>query len=169
MAAERALLETANARYEDWSAKTASSRETAGRAKAELHRRGIQPATAGPEQQSTLEWWREFEADVKPPATHSPASTRPPSTPVSHGRPSATPKPSRKPSTHPSRELHTRTSETPVLERIHQVERAARLDQLQARTDEAVTRIVEQRAELTASSEYTARIEREAQAEPEPT
>ena len=56
MAAERARLETANARYEDWSAKTASSRETAGRAKAELHRRGIQPATAGPEQQSTLEW-----------------------------------------------------------------------------------------------------------------
>ena len=53
-------------------------------------------------------------------------------------------------------------------ERIHQVERAVRLDQLQARTDEAVTRIVEQRAELTASSEYTARIEREAQAEPEP-
>ncbi len=35
-------------------------------------------------------------------------------------------------------------------------------------TAEAVTRIVEQRAELTASSEYTARIEREAQAEPEP-
>src|SRR5271169_3651229 len=65
MAAERALLETANARYEDWSAKTASSRETAGRAKAELHRRGIQPATAGPEQQSTLEWWREFKADVE--------------------------------------------------------------------------------------------------------
>ena len=65
MAAERARLETANARYEDWSAKTASSRETAGRAKAELHRRGIQPATAGPEQQSTLEWWREFEADVE--------------------------------------------------------------------------------------------------------
>ncbi len=59
-------------------------------------------------------------------------------------------------------------AETPAPERIHQVERAARLDQMQARTDETVTRIVGQRAELTGSSEYTARIEREAQAEPEP-
>ena len=45
--------------------------------------------------------------------------------------------------------------------------RAAQLDELQARADEAARRIDAQRAELDASSEHTARIEREAQAEPE--
>jgi Putative FMN-binding domain len=45
--------------------------------------------------------------------------------------------------------------------------RAARLDELQARADEAARRFDAQRAELNASSEHTARIEREAQAEPE--
>ena len=45
--------------------------------------------------------------------------------------------------------------------------RAARLDELQARADEAARRIDAQRAELDASSEHTARIERETQAEPE--
>jgi hypothetical protein len=43
---------------------------------------------------------------------------------------------------------------------------AARLDELQARADEAARRIDAQRAELNASSEHTARLEREAQAEP---
>jgi hypothetical protein len=45
--------------------------------------------------------------------------------------------------------------------------RAARLDELQARADEVARRIDAQRAELAASSEHTARIQREAQAEPE--
>ena len=45
--------------------------------------------------------------------------------------------------------------------------RATRLDELQARTDQAARRIDAQRAELSASSEHTARIEREAQADPE--
>ena len=45
--------------------------------------------------------------------------------------------------------------------------RAARLDELQARADEAARRIDAQRAELDASSEHAARIQREAQAEPE--
>ena len=40
-------------------------------------------------------------------------------------------------------------------------------DELQARADEAARRIDAQRAELEASSEHTARIEREAQAGPE--
>ncbi len=44
---------------------------------------------------------------------------------------------------------------------------AARLDELQTRADEAARRIDTQRAELNASSEHTARLEREAQAEPE--
>ena len=49
----------------------------------------------------------------------------------------------------------------------HDGGRAARLDQLQARANEAAARIEAERAELDASNEYTARIEREAQAEPE--
>ena len=45
--------------------------------------------------------------------------------------------------------------------------RAARLDELQARADQAARRIDAQRAELDASSAHTARIQRETQAEPE--
>jgi hypothetical protein len=45
--------------------------------------------------------------------------------------------------------------------------RAARLDELQARADQAAHRIDVQQAELAASGQYTARIERESQAEPE--
>ena len=44
--------------------------------------------------------------------------------------------------------------------------RAAQLDEPQARADQAARRIGAQRAELDASSEHAARIEREAQAEP---
>jgi hypothetical protein len=43
MAAETSRLEAADARYEEWSARTASTREMAGKAKAELRRRGQQP------------------------------------------------------------------------------------------------------------------------------
>jgi hypothetical protein len=40
MGAEKSRLEAASARYEEWSAKTIGARETAGKAKAELQRRG---------------------------------------------------------------------------------------------------------------------------------
>jgi len=46
-------------------------------------------------------------------------------------------------------------------------ERTARLDELQARVGDAAARVEAQRAELDASSEYTARMEREVQAAPE--
>ncbi len=65
LAAETSRLEAANARYEEWSARTASTRERAGKAKAELQRRGQQPpagAAAGP--QNMAAWWREFQADA---------------------------------------------------------------------------------------------------------
>jgi len=45
--------------------------------------------------------------------------------------------------------------------------RAARLDELQFRADEAARRMDAQRAELDASSEHTARSHREAQAGPD--
>ena len=46
--------------------------------------------------------------------------------------------------------------------------RAARLDELQARADKAAQRIATDEAEQQASAEYIARIERQAQAEPQP-
>jgi hypothetical protein len=65
MAAEKSRLESASARYDEWSVQTAGTRETAGKAKAELQRRGHEPAPAETLQpQSTLEWWKEF-ADIE--------------------------------------------------------------------------------------------------------
>lgn len=63
MAAQTSRLEAANARYEEWSARTASTREIAGKAKAELQRRGQQPSAGGaPGPHSMAAWWREFQA-----------------------------------------------------------------------------------------------------------
>ena len=65
LAAQTSRLEAANARYEEWSARTASTREMAGKAKAELQRRGQEPAAGGaPGPQSMAAWWREFQADA---------------------------------------------------------------------------------------------------------
>ena len=65
LAAQTNRLEAANARYEEWAARTASTRETAGKAKAELQRRGQEPTTRGtPGPRSMAAWWREFEADA---------------------------------------------------------------------------------------------------------
>lgn len=61
LAEEASRLEAANARYEEWSARIARTREIAGKAKAELQRRGQQPAAQGaPEPPSMATWWREF-------------------------------------------------------------------------------------------------------------
>jgi len=65
LAVQTSRLEAANARYEEWSARTASTREMAGKAKAELQRRGQEPAAGGaPGLQSMATWWREFQADA---------------------------------------------------------------------------------------------------------
>ncbi len=49
LAADRRHLEAGNACYEKWSAATASIRETAAKAQAELERRGITAAAGGPD------------------------------------------------------------------------------------------------------------------------
>ena len=71
MAAQRKQLEAANARYETWAADTSSSREAAGKARAELERRGLAQQAAGQRQpepgrepQTMVEWWRQLEADL---------------------------------------------------------------------------------------------------------
>ena len=169
MAAEKARLEAANVRYEEWSAKTASTRETAGKAKAELQRRGHQPAAAdAPEPQSTLEWWREFEANVE---AADRALARQQQAAIDAGQPwPAVRHPEAKSAARRAPQPENSKAEQPKIlepEPGHDGERAARLDELQARANEASARIEAQRAELDASSKYTARIEREAQAEPE--
>ena len=71
MAARREQLEAANARYETWAADTSSRREAAGKARAELERRGLAQQAAGQRQaepegepQTMVEWWRQLEADL---------------------------------------------------------------------------------------------------------
>jgi hypothetical protein len=71
LAAERQRLEARDARCEMWSADTGDVREAAGKASAELQRRGHarpeeepQPQ-ANEEPQTTAGWWREFEADLQ--------------------------------------------------------------------------------------------------------
>ena len=191
LAAQTSRLETANARYEEWSVRTASTREIAGKAKAELQRRGQEPSAgeaAGPQSMAT--WWREYQAHAdavdraierehqaaihdgqpwpperKPEARHEEPDAAPGREPqLEQSRP-GTPGASTKPEPSPSK------PGPPESETAGPVPaddgRAARLDELQARADEAARRIDARRAELEASSEHTARIEREAQAGPE--
>ena len=170
---------------------TASTREIAGKATAELQRRGQEPSAgeaAGPQSMAT--WWREYQAHAdavdraierehqaaihdgqpwpperKPEARHEEPDAAPGREPqLEQSRP-GTPGASTKPEPSPSK------PGPPESETAGPVPaddgRAARLDELQARADEAARRIDAQRAELEASSEHTARIEREAQAGPE--
>jgi hypothetical protein len=191
LAAEVSRLETANTRYEEWSARTASAREMAGKANAELQRRG-QERSAGEaaEQQSMATWWRDFQAHAdavdraidrehqtairegrpwppegKPEARHE----EPDAAPDLESQPGQVRLAIPEASTEP--ESSASEPRTPQAEAAGPGPaddgRAARLDQLQALADEAARRINAQRAELGASSQHTARIEREAQAEPE--
>jgi hypothetical protein len=192
LAAETSRLEAANARYEEWSARTASTREIAGKARAELQRRGQQPAAGratGP--RSMVDWWREFQADAdamdraierehqaavsdgqpwpqerKPEAGHEePDAAAPRREPqLEQSRPGIT-------GSQTDHEPDTSEPETPAAEAtepgLADDGRAARLDELQVRADEAARRIDARRAELDASSEHAERIQRETQAEPE--
>ena len=192
LAAQTSRLEAANARYEEWAARTASTRETAGKAKAELQRRGQEPTTGGaPRPRSMAAWWREFEADAdamdraiecehqaavnagqpwppnrKPGAGHQePDAAAPGREPqLAHLLPGITgARTGPEPEASELETFHPEAAEPgPADDR-----RAARLDELQARADQATRRIDAQRAQLDASSEHTARMEREAQAEPE--
>jgi hypothetical protein len=192
LAVQTSRLEAANARYEEWSARTASAREMAGKAKAELQRRGQEPAPAGAAgPQNMAAWWREFQADADamdraiereyqaavhdsqpwPPRRQPEAGHREPDAAVSRREPQLAYSLAGKPEAQTGPEPEASELETSGTEAAGPAPtddgRAERLDELQARADEAARRIDAQRAELDASSEHTARIEREAQAEPE--
>ncbi len=61
LGAEKVRLEGIHADYESWSGKTREAREVAGKAEAELQRRGMQPQEPG---QSLVEWNEQFENDL---------------------------------------------------------------------------------------------------------
>ena len=192
LAAETGLLETVNARYEAWSVRTARTREIAGKAKAELQRRerGSSARTA-PEPRDMTAWWREFQAHADaadraierehqatvcdgrpwPPKRKPEAGHEGPDASASERDPQpeqSCPGTARAQADH---ELDASEPETPAPEApksgLADDGRAARLDELRARADEAVRRIDAQRAELKASIEHSARIEREAQSQQE--
>ena len=163
---ERQRLEADNARYEHWSAATHATRDAAGKAIAELQRRrhaqSDSEPTAQPEDQPQLTARRcqQLEADDQAVnwavasehqaaigAKESGASQR-----IADMNPSSAPTPG--PRTSPENELA-------------QDNRAARLDELLARADQAAERIAAQRAERQASSGYAARMELEAQTQAE--
>jgi hypothetical protein len=76
LASHRQQLEASAARYEQWSATTLDVRETAGKAKAELERRGLAPQPAGPqhaghesEPQTMADWLAELDRDLEAAST----------------------------------------------------------------------------------------------------
>jgi conjugative relaxase-like TrwC/TraI family protein len=219
LGAEKARLEGIHAHYESWSGKTSEAREVAGRAQAELQRRGMQPEEPA---QSLVEWNRQFENDL---AAVDRAIAREQQAALDAKKPCPPERKTLEPS--PDRgagarrviaELqrdgyrsHITTTEPqeaaepgrqPALDHVPELEneteasgssrpatisgqsepkpheepadvgqpgnRAAWLDELQARADRAAQRIATDEAERQASAEYVARVERQVQAEPQP-
>ncbi len=194
MAAKRAQLEADNAEYESWSDRTAVEREGAAKAQAELERRGHgqQPederqAQPG-EHQTMAEWWQQFEADF---AAVDRAIEREHQAAVAANRPWPPEKTAQAEGSHDEARAaierlqrdgylrmpdpEPKASEPEPDEPVTDVpgpqpesgSSANRLDQLQARASEAAQQIAAEREDLARSSEYQARIEREAQAAPE--
>ena len=171
MAAERQRLEAGNARYEKWSADTRGTRETAGKARAELERRGhAQPkgepqAQPRDEPQTMAGWWRQFEADAEA-VERALAGQRLAAVDAGERWP-----PQHAPEPNPSfaavPDPQTNPEDEPFLSQQARDDRVARLDDLLARADQAAQRIAARETERQASSQYAARIEREVQAEPE--
>jgi hypothetical protein len=139
LAAERQRLEAGNARYEQWSADTHATRDAAGKAKAELQRRGHAQPDGEPHPQPEGEpqlmagWWRQLKADAE--AVNCADANE-------HQAVSDTgaPRPlQRVPDMNPSDSgSEPRTSQQ---NEFAQENRAARLDELLARADQAARRI----------------------------
>ena len=166
LAAERQCLEADNARYEQWSADTHAIRDTAGKATAELQRRGHAQPDGEPcrqpenEPQQMAGWRHQLKTDAEA-ENCADANQRQAASNTGDPRP-----PQRVPAMNPpsaSRpEPRTNPENQPVQEN-----RAARLDELLARADQAAQRIAAQQAERRASSNYVARMELEAQTQAE--
>ena len=166
LAAERQRLEADNARYEQWSADTHATRDAAGKATAELQRRGHAQPDGEPHRQPEDEpqqmagWWQQLEADAEA-VNCADASEHQAASDTGEPRPSQ-----RVPDMNPPSASRSEPRTSPENEPA-QENRAARLDELLARADQAAQRIAAQQAERQASSEYAARMELEAQTQAE--
>jgi conjugative relaxase-like TrwC/TraI family protein len=164
LAAERQRLEVGDARYEQWSAETHATRDTAGKAKAELQRRGHALPDGEPhlqpegKPQLAAGLWQQLEADAE--AVNCADTSE-------HRAASRDPRP---PQRFPDRNLLSASRSEPrtsVKNEPAQENQTARLDELLARTAQAAQRIAAQPAERQASSEYAARMELEVQTQAE--
>jgi conjugative relaxase-like TrwC/TraI family protein len=162
IADERQQFEAVNDRYEEWSAATSGIRETAAKAKAELGRRGLARQPAGQRQPESLGsaltmagWWQQFEADLT--AAERALERQRQGAIVAGGPwpPQRTPQP----------EQELRATPAPEVKPGNQ---AARLDQLLGQAADATKRLAAKNTEQEAGAQYAARMEREAQTEPEP-
>ncbi len=196
VAAQREQLEAANARYERWAADTSSRREAAGKAGAELERRGLAHQAAGQRQaepenepQTMVQWWRQLETDLAavdwaiereqhaaitagqpwPPQRTAQAKTTHAEATAVIARP---PRDGYLPEPNPDPETLApgpAAANTAALVSQHEPGgRSARLDALQARADEAVHGIAAADAARQARPQYAGRLERQAHAQAEP-
>jgi conjugative relaxase-like TrwC/TraI family protein len=166
LAAERQRLEAGNTRYEQWSADTRATRLMAGEATAELQRRGHAQPDSEPHPQPEDEpqlpagWRQQLKADAA--AANCPgASERQAASNNREPRPSQH-VPDMNPPSASRPEPRSNQEKEPAQEN-----RAARLDELLAKAGQAAQRTAAQHAERQASSDYAARMEREAQTQPE--
>ena len=171
MAARREQLQAANARYQTWATDTSSRREAAGKASAELQRRGLAQQTAGQQQaeperepQTMVEWWRQLEADL---AAMDRAIEHEHQAAIAAGKawpPERHPQPEPEPMPEPD---STPGAGQEADGRSGPDDQAARLDRLLGQTTEAAQRLTAENAARQARAEYSARLEREAHAESE--
>jgi hypothetical protein len=156
---QRQRLEAASTRYEEWSAATTAIRETAAKAKAELERRELvqQPARQkraepGIEPLAITGWWQQFEANL---TAAERALERQRQTAFAIGDP------------WPSQ--HEQGPRAIPAADVKPDGRAGRLNGLIGQAADAAERLAGNNVEQEARAQYVARIEREAQAESEPT
>jgi len=169
MAAQREHLEAANARYEKWAADTSGKRDAAGKARAELERRGLAPQAAERRQleaegepQTMVEWWHQLEADL---AAVDWALDREHQTAIAAGKPWPPQHESelvRGPESSPRSDPETDGQPGPD-------DQTAKLDKLLTQATEEAERFTADKADREARAQYAARLEREAHAEPERT
>ncbi len=167
LAARREQLEAANARYQTWATGTSASREAAGKARAELERRGLAQQAAGqrqPEAEGKLttmvQWWRQLEADV---AAVDRAIEREQQADLAAGKPwppQHESEPVREPESSPESDREADGQPGPD----GQTERR---DKLLAQAAAAAERFTAEKAGREARAAYAARLERDAHAEPE--
>jgi conjugative relaxase-like TrwC/TraI family protein len=152
--AERRQLEAINIRYEEWSAATTGTRETGAKARTELTRGWFSSEPAGQSQPEPgseppiMARWQQLGADAEASWYQAVSDAEESRVPQRIADMNLQFAPTPEPRTSPENELE-------------RDDRATRLNELLARTDQAVQRIVAQQAERQASGEYAALTELE--------